>query len=103
MLDPRADVGDDLGELRLAIPAAAVDEHPHRVIVFPDAVDPAGQLEFGAERGLEESFRDLAVGERLLLGALARGDGRDFGGGSRRHDDVAECDGKQSERNFPRM
>ena len=36
---------------------------------------------FGAERGLEETFDDFAVGKTLFLGALARGDGGDFGGG----------------------
>ena len=57
--DPLADVGDDFGELRLAIGAVAVGEHPHRHVVFPDAVDPAGQMIFGAERGLEKSVDDL--------------------------------------------
>ena len=45
-----------------------------------DAIDPAGQMEFGAEGGLEKSVDDFAVGESLPLGALARGDGRVFGG-----------------------
>ena len=43
MLDPLADVGDDFCELRLAVRAVAVGEHPHRRVVFPDAVDPAGE------------------------------------------------------------
>src|SRR6185437_641998 len=38
---------------------------------------------FGAERGLEKPFGDFAVGKTLLLGALARGDRRDFTGRGR--------------------
>ena len=57
MLDPLADIGDHLGELRLAVRAVAVGEHPHRHVVFPDAVDPAGEMKFGAERGLEKAVR----------------------------------------------
>ena len=80
MRNPLPDVGDDFRQLRLAVGAiGAVGEHPHRPVVFPDAVDPAGQMIFGAERGLEKSVDDFAVGESLLLGALARGDGGNFG------------------------
>ena len=45
------------------------------IVVFPDAVDPAGEMIFGAERGLEKAIDDFAIGEGLLLGALTRGDG----------------------------
>jgi hypothetical protein len=78
MLNVRADVGYDLGQLRLAV---AVGEHPHRHIVFPDAVDPSGEMIFGAKGGFEKSVRDLGVGETLLFRALARGDSGNFGRG----------------------
>ena len=88
------------GELRLAVGAVAVGEHPHRHVVFPDAVDPAGQMIFGAERGLEKSVGDLAVGEGLLFRALARGDGGNFGGGGRRPGKAVERDGGQGDREY---
>ena len=101
MLNAAGDVGDDFRELRLAVGAVAVGKHPHRRVVFPDAVDAAGEMIFGAEGGLEETLDDLAVGEDLLLGALARSDGGNFGGGGGRHDAVAERDGGQSGREHP--
>ena len=55
----------------MPVGAVAVGEHPHRHVVFADAVDPAGEMEFGAERSLEETFGDLGVGEAFPLGALA--------------------------------
>ena len=76
----------------------AVGEHPHRHVVFPDAVDPAGQMIFGAERGLEKAFDDFAVGKTLLLGALARGDGRNFAGGGRGPDSAVEREAGQHDR-----
>ena len=84
MLNPCGDVGDDFRELGLAVGAVAVGEHPHRRVVFPDAVDAAGEMIFGAEGGLEKTLDDLAVGEDLLLAALALRDGRNFGSGGRR-------------------
>ena len=78
MLNARGDVGHDFRELRLAVGAVAVGEHPHRPVVFADAVDAAGEMIFGAERGLQKAFDDLAVGEDLLLGALALRDGGNF-------------------------
>ena len=83
VLNARGDVGHDLRELRLAVGAGAVGEHPHRRVVFADAVDAAGEMIFGAERGLQKAFDDLAVGEDLLLGALALRDRGNFGGGRR--------------------
>ena len=65
------DVGDDLRKLRLAVRTVAVGEHAHRHLIFADAVDAAGEMIFGAERDLQKAFDDLAVGEALLLGALA--------------------------------
>ena len=81
MLDPRGDVGHDPCKLRLAVGAGAVDEHPHRRVVFADAVDAAGELVFGTECRLQEAFDDLAVGKDLLLAALARRKGGIFDGG----------------------
>ena len=59
--------------------ARSVGEHAHRHLIFADAVDPAGEMILGAERGLEKSVDDLAVGEGLLFGALARRDRRNLG------------------------
>ena len=56
MANPRADIGDDPGELRPSIGAgAAGGEYPHRHIVFSDAIDPAGEMILGAERPSEKS------------------------------------------------
>ncbi len=79
-------------ELRLAVRAGAVGEYPHRHVVFPDAVDPAGQMVFGPEGGLEESLGYLGVGEGLFFRALARGDGGDFGGSGLLPDNAVERD-----------
>ena len=81
---PLRDVGNDLCELRPSVRAVAFGEHPHWRVVFPDAVDAAGEMIFGAERGLEKPFDDLTVGEDLLLGALALCDGGDFSQGEHR-------------------
>ena len=78
MLHAAADIGDDLRQLRLAVGTIAFGEHAHRRDIFADAVDPAGELEFRAEGGLEKALDDLGVGETFLLRALARGDGGDF-------------------------
>jgi len=48
--------GDDFRELGLAVGAIAVGEHPHRRVVFADPVDAAGEMIFGAERGLEKAL-----------------------------------------------
>src|SRR6185437_4041471 len=73
MANALADIGDDPGELRLAIrTGAAGGEYPHRPVVFPDAVDPAGEMIFGAERGLEKSVCYLAVGEGRPFSAPSR-------------------------------
>jgi hypothetical protein len=79
MLHPARDVGDDLGDLSFAV-GAALGEDAYRKLVFADAVDAAGEVIFGAEGGLEKTVDDLAIGEALLLGALARGHGRRFAG-----------------------
>ena len=79
----------------------ALGEDPHRHVVFPDAVDPAGQMEFGAEGGLEKPFDDLGVGEGLLFGALARGDGGDFGAGRRQPGGAFKADRSQADRDDP--
>ena len=63
VLDARGDVGHDFRKLRLAVGPGAVGEHPHRPVIFADAVDAAGEMIFGAERGLQKAFDDLAVGE----------------------------------------
>ena len=62
---------------------AVVDIDPDRPVVFADAVDAAGDVEFGAERDLEESVDDLGVGEGLALGGAAFRDLGVFGGGRR--------------------
>jgi hypothetical protein len=80
------DVGDDFCELPFAIPPVAVGEYPHRSGIFPDPVDAAGELKFGAEGGLQEAVDDLAVGKVLPLGALARGDRGNFRCGRRRNE-----------------
>src|SRR5947209_13039200 len=74
VLDVRRDVGDDLGQVHFAVAAIAVGEHAHRNVVFPDAIDPASQMIFGAKGGLQESFRYLTIGKNLLFRALARRD-----------------------------
>ena len=78
MLHMPGDLADDLGELRFPVAAVAVDEHAYRQIVFSDAVDTSGKMIFGAERGLQKPIDDLAIGERLFLGALLGGDDGDF-------------------------
>jgi len=59
----------------------AVGEHPDRRGVFADAVDPAGEMEFGAERGLEEAVEDLGVAESRSFAPLLGGDRRRVSGG----------------------
>jgi hypothetical protein len=99
VLNARADIGDDPGEQHLSIrTAAAIGEYPHRHVVFPDAIDPAGEMIFGAERGLEKSVNDLAVGEDLPFRALTRCDGGIFGRFGRRRDHGDECDAGQDDR-----
>jgi hypothetical protein len=78
MLHAGGDVGDDFCQLQFAIPPVAVGEYPDRRNIFPDPVDPAGQLEFGTKGGLQEPLDDLAIGEIFLLGTLARGDRGNF-------------------------
>jgi hypothetical protein len=103
MRDARADIGDDPGQLRSSIrTVAAIGEHPHRHVVFPDPIDPAGEMIFGAERGLEESFRYLAVGESLPLGTLTRCDGGIFSQYRRRRDHGVERNGGENDREHPR-
>ena len=77
MFDPRGNVAHDFCDLRLAVGTGAVREHAYRRVVFADAVDASGKMIFGAEGDLQKAFDDFAVGEDLLLGALAvrdRGD-----------------------------
>ena len=100
-MNPLRDVGHDFGELQLSIGTAAIGEHPHRRLVLSNAVDPAGEMVLGAERGLHKSFDDLAVGERLFFNALARCDSGDFRGCRWRRDDAAERDYSQSGREYP--
>ena len=51
LLDARADVGDGGFDLRAAVGlGAVVDEDADRAVIFADAVDAAGDMEFGAER-----------------------------------------------------
>ena len=103
MRNPPADVGDDFRELCLSIGAiGAGGEYPHRPVIFADAIDPAGQMKFGAERGLEKPVGDFAVGESLLLGALARGDGGIFGA-VRRSGHAAECHRGEDKASYPQM
>jgi hypothetical protein len=82
MLNARADVGDNLGDLRAAIgPGVAVHTDPHRPVELADAVHLAGQVQFGAEGGLEKALRDLGVAERLALGGAPAADLVVLGGG----------------------
>jgi len=46
-----------------ARPSALIDEHPHGLIEFPDALLARTELEFCPECYLEESLRDFAIGE----------------------------------------
>jgi hypothetical protein len=78
----------------------AIGEHAHRNIVFPDAIDPAGQMVFGAEGGFQEPVDDFTVGERFLLSALTRRDRRDFGRNRLRPDHRIACDCRQSARGY---
>ena len=101
VLNARGDVGHDFRELRLAVGPVAVGEHPHRPVIFADAVDAAGEMIFGAERGLQKAFDDLAVGEDLFLGALALSDGGNIRECRARQEDFAERDGAQGRRERP--
>ena len=49
-----------------------------RLLVFADAVDAAGDMEFGAEHDPEEAVDDLFVREGLALGKTPLGDFRIF-------------------------
>ena len=70
-----ADIGDDRLDLRGAVGrGAVVDIDPDRAVIFADAVDAAGDMEFGAERDLEKAVDDFGVGEILALGRAALGD-----------------------------
>ncbi len=103
MLNPLGDVGHDLRQLRLSIRTVALGEHPHRRIVFSDAVDPAGQVILGAEGGLEKSVGDLAVGECLLFSALTRCNRRNFSRRNWRPGTALERDAGQSDREYPQQ
>jgi hypothetical protein len=70
MGDARADVGDDFCQLRLAVGACAPGEHTDWPNKPPDAIDPARQMIFGAEGGLEKTLNDLGVGKISFLRAL---------------------------------
>ena len=70
-------------------------------LIFPDAVDAAGEMILGAERGLEEAVDDLAVGEGLLFRALTRCDRRNFGHGNGRPDHGVAGDRSQGDREHP--
>jgi hypothetical protein len=72
-------------------------------LIFPDAVDPSGEMILGAERGLEEAVDDLAVGKRFLFRALALRDGGNFGRRKRRPDDGRKRDAGQNDRNNSEM
>ena len=66
--------------------------HPHRAIELANAVHRASEMQFGAERGLEESVGDLGVGERLALGRAPAADLVMLGGGRNdRRDGEREC------------
>ena len=95
MLDAGGDVGDDPRDLRLAVGACAVGKHPHRHFVFADAVDAAGKMILGAERDLQKALDDLAVGEDLLLVALALRRRGMIAGGSEGCESVAEREAAQ--------
>ena len=101
MLNTGCDIGHDSRELRLAVGTGAVGEHPHRRLVFADAVDAPGKMIFRAEGDLQKAFDDLAVGEDLLLGALALRDCRNFRDRRRRHRGFAECDCGEGRRQGP--
>ena len=103
MLNTGCDIGHDSRELRLAVGTGAVGEHPHRRLVFADAVDAPGKMIFGAEGGLQKALDDLAVGEDLLLGALALRDCRNFRDRRRRHQGFAECDCGEGRRQGPEI
>src|SRR5947209_11916558 len=92
VLDVRRDVGDYICQLHFAVAAIAVGEHAYRNVVFPDAIDPASQMIFGAKGGLQEPFRDLTIGKNLLFSALTRGDRRDLARYGRWHHDAFERD-----------
>ena len=98
VLNARGDVGHDFRKLRLAVGPGAVGKHPHRPVIFADAVDAAGEMIFGAECDLQKAFDDLAVGEDLLLGALALRDGRDVRESRARQKGFAERDGAKGRR-----
>src|SRR3954471_2890090 len=60
--DPRANVGNNGGDLRAAIRLCfVVDIDSGRPVVFADAVDAAGDMEFSAEGDLEQPVDDLGV------------------------------------------
>lgn len=73
----------------------AVGEHTDRSVVFADAVDPAGEVIFGAKGRFQKTFDDLAVGEGLLLRVLARHDAgnirRSRGGSCREREEARGC------------
>ena len=56
---------------------------------------------FGAERGFQKTFDDLAVGEDLFLGALALRDGGNVRECRARHQGFAERDRAQRRRERP--
>jgi hypothetical protein len=80
VLNAAGDVGDNFCKLCFFLAAIAIGKHPNRPFVFPDAIDAAGQVIFRAERGLEESVRDLSVRKYFFLDALTGSDGWNFAG-----------------------
>ena len=70
-----ANVGDDRGDRRAAVGlGAVVDIDPDRSVVFADAVDAAGDVEFRTEGDLEEPIDDFGVAEGLAFDRAAMGD-----------------------------
>ncbi len=61
MLHLCGDVGDDRGDLLLAVVPRAFRKHPHWAIVFANPVDPAGEVIFGTKRVSENTGQFLTT------------------------------------------
>ena len=55
-------------DLRAAVgPGVVLDIDPDRAVEFANTIDPAGDMQFGAESDLEEPVDNLGVGKGLAL------------------------------------
>ena len=80
MVDTGADVGDDCGNLGVALGRTAIDdEYAHRLFEFPDSLGAAVELQLRVKGGLEKAVLDFVVAKTGSLARAAKADVGIFG------------------------